>query len=88
MITLQEAKVGMVNKIDQAVVDELWGDVLTDEEKAEEVERIKALRGIEVVEEDVKNISDLSDLDEENKEEEDNKAQDPEVMEDEVKEKQ
>lgn len=85
MITLQEAKVGMVNKIDQAVVDELWGDVLTDEEKAEEVERIKALRGIEVVEEDVKNIS---DLDEENKEEEDNKAQDPEVVEDEVKEKQ
>lgn len=85
MITLQEAKVGMVNKIDQAVVDELWGDVLTDEEKAEEVERIKSLRGIEVVEEDVKNIS---DLDEENKEEEDNKAQDPEVVEDEVKKKQ
>lgn len=82
--TISTASAATIISIER-FVDELWGDVLTDEEKAEEVERIKALRGIEVVEEDVKNIS---DLDEENKEEEDNKAQDPEVVEDEVKEKQ
>ena len=43
----------------ERLVDELWGDSLTQEEKDEEVERIKILRGVNVLEEEPEGIHDL-----------------------------
>lgn len=54
----------------ERLVDELWGDSLTQEEKDEEVERIKILRGVSVLEEEPEGIHDLEgESDEEEPEE-------------------
>lgn len=54
----------------ERLVDELWGDSLSQEEKDEEVERIKILRGVNVLEEEPEGIHDLEgEVDEEEPEE-------------------
>lgn len=54
----------------ERLVNELWGDSLTQKEKDEEVEKIKILRGINVLEEEPEEIHDLEgESDEEEPEE-------------------
>lgn len=56
--TTSKASTANIMSIER-LVDELWGDSLTQEEKDEEVERIKILRGVNVLEEEPEGIHDL-----------------------------
>lgn len=67
VIVLKDASASNIMSIEK-IVEELWGDSLSDKEKSEEVERIKQLRGLVQAEEepdDIHNFNDNEELEDE-----------------------